>query len=126
MNQLVFRSWLALALSLPLRVLAADGDAAAAADWPVVGRQGVIHVVIVPADQLRDEAAYRRQIARLCVPAQSCFINFYSNSSGAIPAVPLPEAIATEATVVFRRSLKQGAELFSWRCSLKDEPGRCF
>ena len=111
-----------------LLACAGHGAGAAEADtpWPLAGRQGLIHIVIVPAERADDEAGYRAQIARLCVPDQSCFINFHTNRSGAALTVPLPEAIASEATVVFRRSLKQGAELFSWRCSLRNDPGRCF
>jgi hypothetical protein len=118
----------AAALACALAWGMAPGSAAAAADedWPLAGRQGRINIVIVPEAQLRDEPAYRRQIERLCVPDQSCFINFYGNSTGAPLAVPLPDAIAGEATVVFRRSLKQGAELFQWSCRFGGEAGRCF
>jgi len=97
------------------------------ADWPLAGRQGLIRVVIVPLAQATDAAAYHRQIARLCADAsQSCFVNFYTNSRGVEVGLPLPEAIAQEATVVFRRSIKQAAELFSWSCRLQIDPQRCF
>lgn len=105
----------------------ASASAEAEADWPLAGRQGLIRVVIVPLAQATDAAAYHRQIARLCADAsQSCFVNFYTNSSGAEVSLPLPDAIAHEATVVFRRSIKQGAELFSWSCRLQIDPQRCF
>jgi hypothetical protein len=87
--------------------------------WPVAGQQGIIRFVIVPAESARDRAAYARQIDLLCAPGQSCFLNFYTNSSGAALALPLPDAIDREATLVFRRSLKQGAELLRWSCRLQ-------
>jgi hypothetical protein len=94
--------------------------------WPVAGRQGVVRMVIVPAGQARDKEAYERQIARLCEPGQTCFLNFYTNSTGVPPAVPLPDPISEEATAVFRRSMKQGAELFRWSCRLGVDPENCF
>ena len=94
--------------------------------WPVAGHQGLIRVVIVPADLARDREAYRQQIARLCMPGQTCFINFFTNSTGAPLAVPLPDAISNEATAIYRHSVKQGAELFRFSCRLGGDPGDCF
>jgi hypothetical protein len=99
---------------------------AAGAAWEVAGRQGLIQVVIVPPAQARDRAAYARQVALLCQPQQTCFINFFSNSTGAPLSVPLPDAIAKEPTALFRRSTKQGAELFRWSCRMGSDEGNCF
>jgi heat shock protein HslJ len=94
--------------------------------WPVVGQQGIIKIVIVPTDAMRDRTAYEREIAAICQPNQSCFINFYSNSSGAPLSVPLPDSTASEATAVFRRSVKQAGEFFRWSCRLGLPEGDCF
>ncbi len=102
------------------------GLAEADAPWPVAGQQGLIRMVIVPAEQARERAAYVRQIQRLCEPDRTCFINFYTNSSGAPVAVPLPDAIDREATAVFRRSSKQGAESLRWSCRLQQPEPNCF
>jgi len=82
--------------------------------------------VIVPVASTRDRTAYERQIRRLCEPDRTCFLNFYTNSSGAPLAVPLPDAIDREATAVFRRSTKQGAESFRWSCRLQLPDDNCF
>ncbi len=102
------------------------GAAAAETPWPEVGRQGLVRVVIVPVEQARDRAAYARQIALLCPGTETCFVNFFSNSTGAELALPLPDAVAREATVVYRRSAKQQAELFRWACRLEIDPAGCF
>ncbi len=94
--------------------------------WPVVGRQGMIKIVIVPTTSARERGDYEREIASLCEPDQSCFINFFSNSSNAPVALPLPEAISGEATAIFRRSLKQGGEFFRWSCRLGLPDVDCF
>jgi hypothetical protein len=99
-----------------------DGEAA----WPVVGRQGLVRLVIVPVAMARDRQAYARQIERLCEPERTCFLNFYTNSTGAPLGVPLPDAIAGEATAVFRRSSKQMAEGLRWSCRLQVDPTDCF
>jgi len=99
---------------------------AAAPSWPVVGRQGVINVVIVPLASARDRAAYDREIAAICGDGESCFVNFFSNSTGAPVTVPLPDVIANEATAVFRRSVKQGGEFFRWSCQLGMQTNDCF
>ena len=101
--------------------LAAEPDA-----WPVIGRQGLVRLVLVPSAQASDDAAYRRQISRLCEPERTCFLNFYTNSKGAELGTPLPDAIADEATATFRRSMKNGAELLRWSCRLKVPGKECF
>lgn len=100
----------------------------AAADeaWAVAGQQGLVRYVIVPAAQARDMEAYTRQVQRLCEPERTCFLNFYTNSSGATVAMPLPDAIANEATATFRRSAKNGAERFQWSCRLQMPQAGCF
>ena len=99
-----------------------------ASPWQVAGRQGLIHVVIVPPAQaqLRNRAAYAQQVGLLCAPQATCFVNFFSNSTGAPVGVPLPDAIANEPTAIFRRSAKQGAETFRWSCRMGSDEGNCF
>lgn len=119
----------ALALALALAALALVATAARAGGdepWPVAGRQGIIRVVIVPAGEERDRAAYLKQIERLCAGQETCFLNFYTNSTGAPVTVPLPDAIAHEATAVLRRSAKQGTEGFRFACRLKTGDDFCF
>lgn len=94
--------------------------------WQVVGELGRLQVVILPEARARDVAAYERQIARLCVPGQTCFINFHTNSTGAPPALPLPEAISREVTARFRRSMKGGREMMEWSCRLQLPDLPCF
>ncbi len=100
--------------------------AATAAPWPVAGEQGLLRLVIVPLAQAKERDAYVQQIEQLCEPDRSCFLNFYTNSSGAPLAVPLPDAIDREATAVFRRSSKQGVESFRWSCRMQLPDGNCF
>lgn len=106
-------------------LLAAGAAVAADEPWPVAGQQGVVRLVIVPQAFEKDAEAYERQLSRLCEPERTCFLNFYTNATGAPLVVPLPDAIAHEATATFRRSMKNGAERFMWSCRLKmQEP--CF
>jgi hypothetical protein len=114
------RHGLALAAALLATTAAADEA------WPVAGQQGLVRFVIVPAAQAGDAEAYQRQVAKLCEPERTCFLNFYTNSSGAAVAVPLPDAIAAEATATYRRSAKQGAERFLWSCRMKMPQQECF
>jgi hypothetical protein len=97
-----------------------------AAPWPVVGEMGLMRVVIVPADRATDQAAYEAQLPMLCAPLTTCFLNFHTNTTGAAVALPLPEAIEKEATAVFRRSAKQGAERLMWSCRVKPGAAGCF
>lgn len=115
---------------LRLLVVAATALAATAAPaeepWTLAGQQGLVRFVIVPAAQARDAEAYQRQIGRLCEPERTCFLNFYTNSSGAPATLPLPDAIAAEATATFRRSMKNGAERFLWSCRMQMPQQECF
>jgi len=112
------------ALAIAVALLAST--AAAEDAWPVAGQQGLVRFVIVPAAQAADAEAYQRQVAKLCEPERTCFLNFYTNSSGAAVAAPLPDAIAAEATATYRRSAKQGAERFLWSCRMKMPQQECF
>jgi hypothetical protein len=129
-TRLMFTSPAALCAALLCTALgsarAQSQPLAAGAAWEVAGRQGLIQVVIVPQAQARDREAYARQVALLCQPQLTCFINFFSNSTGAPLSVPLPDAIAKEPTALFRRSTKQGAELFRWSCRMGSDEGNCF
>lgn len=109
-------------LALLLVPLAAWADAS----WTVVGRQGMVQVVVVPPAAVADRAAYDAQIQRLCVPETTCFVNFYANSSGAPLALPLPDAVSNEMTATFRRSMKGGVERFQWACRVKPGEQNCF
>ncbi len=115
------RCILSFVLSLPAGAVLSADEA-----WPLAGQQGLVRFVIVPVVQAKDEPAYQRQVAKLCEPDRTCFLNFYTNSTGAPLAVPLPDAIASEATATFRRSSKQGAERFQWSCRLKLVQEGCF
>ena len=104
----------------------ADAQTPPTAPWPVAGRQGIMSFVIVPMAQARDRDAYADQIKLLCKPQETCFLNFYTNSSGAELGMPLPDGVMHEATAVFRRSPKQGTEGFRWSCRMGREEGNCF
>ena len=117
--------WCCTAL-LVLVAAAAQSQPATTGAWEVAGRQGLMQLVIVPATQAGDRDAYARQVNLLCAPQMTCFLNFFTNSTGAALGVPLPEAIAKEPTALFRRSTKQGAELFRWSCRMGKDEGNCF
>jgi len=115
--------------SAPMLALALMPVLAAQAEdkpWMELGRQGLTRIVIVPLAQAADREAYARQLLRLCPGTDSCFINFYTNSRGVELAVPLPDEVATEATAVYRRSAKQGAELMRFSCRLQLDTVACF
>lgn len=113
-------------LALLLVALLPPAAPAADAGWTIAGQQGLVRTVIVPAEQATDRAAYLREIERLCEPERTCFLNFHTNSTGAALTMPLPDAVAHEATAIFRRSAKNGAERFQWSCRLKVAPDDCF
>jgi hypothetical protein len=115
-----------LSLALPFVATVLAGTAHADEAWPVAGQQGLVRFVIVPVAQASDTEAYARQVKLLCEPERTCFLNFYTNASGVAVAMPLPDAIANEATATYRRSAKQGAERFLWSCRLKMPQPECF
>jgi len=124
----IYHRGMTIIMRLLLTALAALAVSPAQAQqgWPVAGRQGVVLLVIVPAAQAADAAAYQREIARLCEPERTCFLNFYGNADGLPVALPLPDAVEQQATAVYRRSAKQGAERFIWSCRLGVPGEACF
>ena len=89
-----------LTVVLCLAGAAAHASMAAPSTWALAGMQGKIRIVVVPQAQAGDAAAYERQIEQLCAGQETCFVNFFTNSTGAAVQVPLPDAIASEATAV--------------------------
>lgn len=95
--------------------------------WTVIGRQGILLHVVVPTELARDRAAYQREIPAVCGSAETCFVNFYTNTAGAALTMPVPDAIANEPTAVLRRSAKQGvADGWRWSCRLAMPEPNCF
>jgi hypothetical protein len=125
-SQPVWRRLCATVFVVPTYAWIGNSSAAEGQDWSVIGRQGIVNLVLVPKEQAFDLKAYERQIDRLCKPEQTCFLNFYTNSKGIAPVVPLPDEIASEATATFRRSAKQGAQIFMWSCRMKVSAKECF
>jgi|GEM_PF-5061078 len=113
-------------VALPVCAALGSAWAADSAGWSVVGRQGIVALVLVPDAQATDQQAYEREIDRLCPTGATCFLNFYTNSQHVPVTVPLPDSISNEATATFRRSTKQGAQMFMWSCRLKATTGECF
>ena len=124
-NRPISRGALPLGLALLLATTSATAQSADTA-WQVAGRQGLVQLVVVPVALARDREAYQRQIQQLCEPERTCFINFYTNSTGAPLAMPLPDAIDHEPTATFRRSMKRGADQFTWSCRLQVANESCF
>jgi len=121
-----FRAILTLVIATLGHVSSTSVFASETEVWSVIGQQGLVHFVLVPSEEATTLAAYEKQISRLCEPERTCFLNFYTNSTGAALVVPLPDAVANEATATYRRSMKNGIQVFLWSCRL-NVPGReCF
>ncbi len=92
----------------------------------MVGHQGLVQVVIVPTEEARNQGLYETAVLELCEPERTCFINFFTNAAGVKAELPLPAAIASEATATYRRSAKNGVTIFMWSCRLKIPDRECF
>jgi hypothetical protein len=94
--------------------------------WTVMGHQGIVLMVLVPADQAKDEGAYQREIGLICAEQINCFLNFYTNSKSVPVAVPLPDEISHEVTATYRKTYKKGVPLFTWSCRMQMIADSCF
>lgn len=104
----------------------AGQESANTQDWIVAGRLGLMQFIVVPEASARDRAYYSRVIEQSCDREETCFLRFFTNSSGAAPVVPLPDAILAEPTAMFQRSIKQAREQFQWSCRLGLAESACF
>jgi hypothetical protein len=118
--------WSPIAAAMALVFAQSAVVAAPTEAWRVIGQQGLVRFVVVPVEKAVDQAAYEEQIVSLCEPERTCFLNFYTNSTSAEPTVPLSDAIANEATATYRRSMKNGVQVFLWSCRLKVPGHECF
>ncbi|MGB7992101.1 MAG: hypothetical protein WCF44_22070 [Candidatus Methylophosphatis roskildensis] len=118
-------------LLLTCLILALPGFAQAQAQpsagpgWQVAGRLGLLQFVVVSGERIRQRAFYDEVIAARCPPDATCFVRFFTNSTGAPVALPLADAILAEPAASFQRSAKQSNEVFEWSCRL-GLPGNCF
>jgi hypothetical protein len=103
-----------------------DATAPDVRDWTVAGRLGLMQFIVVPEGSARDRDYYNRVIEQSCGKEETCFLRFFTNSTGATPAVPLPDAILAEPTAMFQRSVKQLREQFQWSCRLQLAEASCF
>lgn len=103
-----------------------DAPAPDVRDWTVAGRLGLMQFIVVPEDSARNRDYYNRVIEQSCGKEETCFLRFFTNSTGATPAVPLPDAILAEPTAMFQRSVKQLREQFQWSCRLQLAEASCF
>jgi hypothetical protein len=94
--------------------------------WQVVGRLGVVQYVVVPESAARQRGYYDTIIQQSCPPAGTCFMRFFTNSSGATPTLPLPDVIQNEPAALFQRSAKRGTEEFRFSCRLQVAGADCF
>lgn len=121
------RTLCALLCALTLAAGANEGqEATNAQDWIVAGRLGLMQFIVVPEASARDRGYYTRVIEQSCNKEETCFLRFFTNSRGAVPAVPLPDAILAEPTAMFQRSIKQAREQFQWSCRLGLAEANCF
>lgn len=119
-------SALALLAAAVTTVHAAADGADTQPGWTVMGRQGIVLMVLVPMAEARDEAAYEREIKLICKDEINCFLNFYTNSKNAEVAVPLPDEISHEVTATYRKTYKKGVPLFTWSCRMQMITDSCF
>ena len=94
--------------------------------WQLAGSLGMLQFVVVSEARAKERALYNEAIAALCAPGATCFLRFFTNSSGASLGVPLSDAILAEPTAMYQRSAKQGNEIFQWSCRLAMPGGNCF
>ncbi len=118
------KTWMCAALIAC--ALPAAAAAPAANDWTLAGRLGLMQFIVVPEASARDRDYYTRVIEQSCGKEETCFLRFFTNSTGAPPAVPLPDAILAEPTALFQRSIKQAREQFQWSCRLQLAEANCF
>lgn len=94
--------------------------------WQLAGSLGMLQFVVVSEARARDRTLYDEAIAALCPTGATCFLRFFTNSTGAPLTMPLPDAILAEPAAVYQRSAKQGNELFQWSCRLGIPGANCF
>jgi hypothetical protein len=82
--------------------------------------------VIVSEAREKDKRLYEDAIAALCPPETTCFLRFFTNSTAAPLAIPLPDTVLAEPTALYQRSSKQLNEVFQWSCRLGVPGGTCF
>lgn len=116
----------ALACIVAAGTAGAQAAPASGPGWQVAGNLGMMQFVVVDEARARQRALYDEAIAALCPLQVTCFLRFFTNSTGAPLGVPLADAILGEPAAMYQRSAKQRNEVFQWSCRLGMPEGNCF
>ncbi len=92
----------------------------------IAARAGIMQFIIVPIEHKRNQKFHINTIKELCPGKETCFLNFFTNSSDAELKFPLDEKILSEPTLIYRRSSKHQNATFQWSCRLKLAVSSCF
>jgi len=112
---------IALAL-IPLTVLVGCGNDT---DYAVIGRQGALKAISIPAARATDLDHYQRIVTKECQASGICILSFFSDLPSA--SYPLSDSALAMQTAQFNRNTTTGLDRLLLACRLGDfRPEDCF
>jgi hypothetical protein len=95
---------------------------AQAASWHEVGRQGVMHFVVIDPAMRDNQDVYRGAIVELCKDAVICQVHFWISDKIAPRALPMNDVQAGSQLAIWEYNGNNGYRSLRWRCDIVQEP----
>ena len=92
----------------------------------IAAKMGIMQFIIVPLERQKDKKYHLNTIKLLCPGKDTCFLNFFTNSTNAKITFPLKDEILNEPTLIYRRSAKHQNATLQWSCRLSLAVTNCF
>ena len=95
-------------------------------NFNVVGQLGLMKFIIIPVEKQSNVEFHRKIIKKTCIQGETCFLNFFTNSTNAPENFPLDDRILSEPTLMYKYSTKHRNEIEDWSCRLNLPVKSCF
>jgi|SRR5690348_2037750 len=93
-----------------------------AESWHEVGKQGVMHFVVVDPAARDNQDVYRSAIAELCKGASICQVHFWSSDELAPHHLPMNDVQAGSQLAIWQYNSNTGRRSLRWRCDIAKAP----
>jgi len=95
-------------------------------NYSLIGSLGLMQFIIIPTERSKDINFHMEIVKKLCLPGETCFLNFFTNSKNAPEKFPLDDRILAEPTLMYKNSAKHRNEIMDWSCRLNLAIRSCF
>lgn len=100
--------------------------ASAGEGWKLVRSIGMVNIVVVKKERVKDRDLYRYAIAGVCGIKDLCKVLFWADESLTPTKFPMTDAQVEAQVASWVRNAHTGHKKFLWSCNIVNDPNQCF